>query len=135
LLLFALITGFSLQAHHQHRWGSGTRFFWWGAERLDSDPLNKHSQLGTPKPCATDEPTCDAWDPEYIWVEPGVLQRVLVLSAVPAFLIEIPLLLASSKLGISQIPVFFVSLPMLIFAWFYFLGWRIDRLRYRRQLR
>lgn len=75
------------------------------------------------------------WDPVYIWIEPGILQKTLVLSAIPAFLIEALVLSGSAKLGMNQIPVFFISMPIFLFAWFYFLGWLIDRRRYKRMLK
>jgi hypothetical protein len=135
LALFALITLGSARAERQRPFSASGRYFYWGAMRLDTDPLNKHVGSTRRVPCENGEDGCIEWDPETIWITPGVPERLLVLTAVPSFLIEVALLTGSRKLGISQIPVFFISLPILLFAWFYFLGWLIDRHRYKRRLK
>ena len=129
LLLFVAITISSIRrTDHQRRIGEGSRYFWWGAVRLDSDPQNRHPRAPILRPCENGEPNCVTWDPE-----PGILERIIILSAIPAFLIEAGALAASSRLGINQIPVFMISMPILIVTWFYFLGWLIDRWRYKRR--
>jgi hypothetical protein len=38
-----------------------------------------------------------------------------------------------SNLGIDEVLTFMVSMPILIFAWYYLVGWLIDRLSHKRQ--
>ena len=33
--------------------------------------------------------------------------------------------------SISEVPTFFVSMPLLVFAWFYLIGWLLDRWRHK----
>ncbi len=136
LTLFMLITGFSINARREGRYPSDSSAFYWGAERLETDPLNKHPRPQTrPAPCEEPGGNCVEWDPVYVWIEPGILQKVLVLSALPSFLIEGLVLSGSAKLGLNQIPIFFISMPIFLFAWFYLLGWLIDRRRNKRMLK
>ena len=105
----------------------GGRYFWWGTLRLDPDPLNRYLPPAHREACADNEPNCVAWDPQTIWVEPGAWQKLLILTALPAFIAVILPMLITTKLGISQILVFFISVPICLSAWFYFLGCLIDR--------
>lgn len=130
-ILFGLLTYGSLQVNrmiHQDHYG---RFFWWGSVRLDSDPLNKRP--GT-KPCApiTDEECVG--EPQYIWVDPGWIERALTLSAFPAFLIGIPVVRGLSHMGVSELLSFMITMPLLILAWFYTVGWLLDRWQFKRSL-
>src|SRR5579871_6089529 len=131
LTLFGLVTLGSMQMsslvrnHHQH-----TRYFWWGTMRLDSDPLNRHSE-----PCI-DAVEGDCFlDPEYIWVTPGWAERALVLSAMPAMLLAIPIVRGLAHFGVSEFLSFMVTMPFLILAWFYAVGYLLDRWRWNRSLR
>ena len=135
LTLFTFISYGSFRMSKERPILRSGHFFYWGAVRLNSDPLNKHVQPPKPKACPEGQTGCMEWDPETIWIEPGVPQKILILSAIPAFLVEIAFLNAAAKLGISQIPVFFISMPISIFAWFYFIGWLFDRRRYKRTLK
>jgi hypothetical protein len=60
------------------------------------------------------------------------MESVLVLTAVPAFLAGAALIAGLGKLGVSQVWTFMLSMPLLIGAWFYLVGWLIDRWRGRR---
>ena len=72
------------------------------------------------------------WDTESRWVVAAPLAQLLVLSALPAFLLGIALGRALGRLGISQVSSFMALMPLLIFAWYYFVGYLIDRWRHRR---
>jgi hypothetical protein len=62
-----------------------------------------------------------------MWVNPGWLSKWLMLSAMPAFVVEAAILVGLSRLGINEIWGFIISMPLLISAWYYFVGWLIDR--------
>ena len=76
-----------------------------------------------------------SWDPEFIWVEPGPLQTVFLWTALPAFVVTAGVLHVADKFAINQVPVFLALLPVSVAAWFYMIGWLIDRWRFRRRLR
>jgi hypothetical protein len=65
--------------------------------------------------------------PIYVLVEPGLLAKCLILSAVPAFLVGTGIVHSMSRLGVSEVTSFMISMPLLILAWFYFVGWIFDR--------
>jgi high-affinity Fe2+/Pb2+ permease len=73
------------------------------------------------------------WELRAAWVTPGWLDRVLVVSALPAFLAGVAVVIGLSKLGVDEVLSFMVSMPILLVAWFYFLGWLLDRWSDRRQ--
>jgi high-affinity Fe2+/Pb2+ permease len=76
-----------------------------------------------------------AFDPEYIWVTPGPLRRVLEITALPAFFFGFFLVAGLGKMGINQVLTFMISMPIFISAWFYLLGWLLDRWRFKRRHR
>jgi hypothetical protein len=117
-------TGASGQQHHN-------RYFWWGSFRLDSDPLNKRPMA---KPCV--ESSVENCDFElYIWVDPGWIERALILTALPAFFLAIVFVHGLAHLGISELLTFLFTMPLLTLAWFYTLGWLLDRWLHKRALR
>jgi hypothetical protein len=130
LTQFALITYHAIRVNEEMHHGHRDRYFWWSFTRLDSDPLNKHSSA--PMPCADGTEGC--FDPEYIWITPGLMQKALVLSALPAFVLGLGLVRGLAHLGVSEIVSFMFAMPVFITAWFYFVGWLLDRWRYKRSL-
>ena len=134
LTLFTVITVHSIRAAPEHSSSLVKDYYWWGTTRLDPDPLNKHPHGTAIVPRASAQ-ACLGWYPAELWDESGIVDKALLITAIPPFVAEAPLLIASAKLGINQIPIFFVTMPILLFAWFYFLGWALDRLRYKRFLR
>ena len=56
-----------------------------------------------------------------------------MLSAFPAFAISVLIVSGLGHLGINEIWSFLVSLPPLIFAWFYFVSWLVDRWIFQRR--
>lgn len=122
LLLF---TGVSYQSLHGIP--AANRYVYWASIPLDSDPLNRRTL-----PCEGGHGDC-SWAPDSIWVDPGVLARSLLISALPAFVIGIAIAKEVGRLGVSELVTFMATIPLLIFAWDYALGWTIDRLMYKRQ--
>ena len=101
------------------------RYFWWASIRLDSDPLNRYSP---PRVRNNAE-----WDLHEI-AEPGWMEISSVLSGLPAFLVSKLIVAGLSRLGVSQIFSFMISTPILLFVWYYFLGWLLDRRRRKRRV-
>jgi hypothetical protein len=56
----------------------------------------------------------------------------LILTALPAFLLGAGLVGGLGRIGFSQVWVFMISMPSLVSAWFYFIGWLLDRRRMKR---
>jgi len=102
-----------------------SRYFWWSFIRLDSDPLNKYPRVAAP--CERGSGNCVSWDLPNMWVDPGIVTEVLMVSALPAFAIGAFIVGGLGRLGINQIWSFMISMPILIFTWYYFIGWLIDR--------
>jgi len=119
LVLFGLLTYASIQGNREIRHGRHGRYFWWGSVRLDSDPLDKHSTL---QPCKLPQEGDCAWDPMYIWVDPGLLEKALVISALPAFLLGAVFVRGMARLGFSEWASFMSTTP----GWFYLVGGLLD---------
>jgi hypothetical protein len=68
-----------------------------------------------------------------IWVDPGLLEEFLILSAFPAFVLGGLVVALLGKLGISEVSSFMLLIPILILAWYFFIGWLLDR-RIRRRV-
>jgi hypothetical protein len=75
------------------------------------------------------------WEGPYKIVDPGYLADSSVLSGLPAFLASAVIVASLSRLGVSQVLSFFmISTPILLFAWYYLLGWLLDRWRAKRRV-
>ena len=135
LLLFSLVSYQSFRAGNLYR-KHDSRYFWWSIIRLDSDPLNMQSKSVT-KPCPNNVQDCAEieFDPDNPWVVPNPLARLVLLSALPAFIVGTLIVVVLGKLGINQVLSFMMVMPLLIGAWFYLLGWLIDRWRYKRSMK
>jgi hypothetical protein len=107
-----------------------SRYFWWSSIRLDSNPLNK--PVPVVKGCEGVE-NCSSWDLPNMWVSPGVLAKFLMLSAFPAFIVCFLVLSGLRRFGINEFWSFMVCMPLLLFAWYYLVGWMVDRFRNRNQ--
>ena len=126
---------FTAESYHSFREQSDierapTRYFWWSAIRLDTDPMRKRQQSSTP--CLESKENCTAWELRDRWVDPGWLQIFLMFSAFPAFIIGGFAVRALGKLGISQLSSFMLLMPILILTWYYFVGWLLDRWHQKR---
>ena len=106
------------------------RFFLWSTLQLDSDPLSRHH----PSPCAKSENPCVDWDVATIdsSARPSRLERLFMLIALPAFVIGLFITFGLGRFGISEVWSYMISMPLLISAWFYFVGWLVDRWRFNR---
>src|SRR5215472_6573785 len=131
LSLFAVIT-YESWHRRQENGLSHSRYFWWSYIRLDSDPLNTNPPAPVASPCKDVQEVCVAWDP--ISITPGWPVKLLVLTAFPAFFIEVVLVTGLGRFGISQVTTFMISMPLLIFAWYYLIGWLLDRRKDKRRL-
>lgn len=134
LTLFGLMTYGSLGENSRlNRFAGGrhdqTRYFWWGSVRLDSDPLNKRPRLN---PCVDESNGNCIFDPEYVWVGPGLMERAFVLTALPAFLLEFVVIHGLARLGVSELQSFLFTMPLLTVVWFYVVGWLLDRWLHKR---
>lgn len=110
LLLFGAITLYSYQTQR-----GPSRYFYWSLIRLDSDPANRQAST---------------WDLTIAdrWIDPGILEIVLIVAALPAFIVGGISVAVLGRLGINQVSSFFVLMPILIFMWFHFVGRLVDRL-------
>ena len=132
LVLFGLLTYGSIQGNREMSHGRQFRYFWWGSVRLDSDPLNKHRSLA---PCKAEPEGNCVWVPGYIVVDAGWLEKALVISALPAFLVGVAFVRGLARLGISELTSFMGAMPGLVLVWSYGVGWLLDRWGHRRSLR
>jgi hypothetical protein len=131
LLLFAMG---SYDAFHKNREHSNNhKYFWWSSLRLDRDPLNSHPEATTP--CKDEDATCVQWEPGMMWVEPGWMAKLLVLSSAPALILGMLLVRVLGRGGIDEVSSFMVTMPMLLGAWYFLVGWFVDRWLYKRTLR
>lgn len=136
LSLFTTLTFLSVRVDHQNHRNHPSRYFWWGTARLDSDPMNRRpTQTAAVRPCPDNADDCFEWDPETIWVEPGLMERCLVFSALPAFVVGRAVVRCLGHLGVSEVATFMVTMPLCIGLWFYLVGWLLDRRRYKRRAR
>lgn len=134
LVLFAIGTYADVRKNQDLHHGP-SRYFWWSAMRLDSDPLNRHSEAPAPLACINGTDGTGnrlATEPLGTWVDPGWLAKCFILTDLPAFLATKGIVRGLARLGVSEIPSFFVSMPLLTLAWFYFVGWLFDRWRSKR---
>lgn len=122
LLLFALEAYESNRDFRVHL--SPNRYLWWSSIRLDSDPLNRD-----PRSREEGGENSAGWNGPDKIVDPGYLANASFFSGLPAFLASMVITAALSRLGVSQVWTFMISTPTLLFAWYYFLGWLLDRWR------
>ena len=124
LFIFSTATYHSFRRERElHR--TPSKYFWWSAIRLDSDPANKRTKSTTS--CKDVQENCEAWgELRAEWVDPALVERFLMLSALPVFVIGRLAVMGLGKLGISQVSSFMLLMPVLIFIWYYFIGWLLD---------
>jgi len=122
LVLFGLLTYGSVQGNRELRHGRASRYFWWGSIRLDSDCRQVRSG------------DCE-WDAVFITVDPGPLEKALIITALPAFLFGRLFVRGLARLGVSELASFMCMMPVLILVWFYGVGWLLDRWQHKQSLR
>ena len=105
------------------------RYFWWSTIRLDPDPLNRRR----PACCGNGEGNSRAWDLlRNTWVYAGSIPKWFMVSALPAFVAGVAIVHGLGRLGVNEVCSFLISMPFFVFAWYYFVGWLIDRWKSRR---
>ena len=135
-ILGLLLFSFGSYESFAHRSFPQSRYFWWSSIRLDSDPLNKKYQRRE-RSCRNnpDGSTGTLIEPMTFCVYPGWLARILFLTSLPAFLLGIGVAGGLGRIGVSQVWSFMIFTPLLILAWFYFVGWLLERRRLKGQSR
>jgi high-affinity Fe2+/Pb2+ permease len=66
---------------------------------------------------------------------PGLMEKALVLTAIPAFLVGLGIVRGFAHLGVSEVTTFMTTMPVCITLWFYSAGWLFDRWKYKRRAR
>ena len=127
-MLFGGVTYESIKGRQYEK--AHGQYFWWGSIRLDAHQVDHGPVAATP--CKEAEDDCVSWHPVVIERYPGGLTMLLMVSAFPAFLVGIPFLRVLGHHGVSELWTFMALMPLLIFAWYYAVGWLIDRWTYRR---
>lgn len=127
LVLFVAVSYRSMRDNHAPE-DRPNKYYWWSSLRLDTDPLNQHPIAPAKLPCPDGSANCADWELRAKWVTPGLLDRLLVFSAFPAFLAGTAIVAGLSKLGIDEVLTFFVSMPILLFVWYYLVGSLIELL-------
>lgn len=56
----------------------------------------------------------------------------LMVSALPAIAVAKLIVAGLGCFGVNQIWSFMVSMPLLLSAWYFFLGWLVDRWKFKR---
>ncbi len=148
LLLFAGVTYDSLQGSQK----VPSQYLWWSILRLDSDPLSAQHPVGTPcirarrncgprsfgrrvgTPCTNAKGNCSSWSPASLWVSPELASELLILSAFPALAAGMLWVRLLGSQGISEISSFMSMMPLFVAAWYYTIGWLIDRWLHKRLL-
>jgi hypothetical protein len=127
LPVFGLIVFGAVSYHSYATQRTSSKYFYWSLIRLDSDPANKRNQDAAP--CEGGKENCVNWDLTIAdrWVDPGLIEEILILSALPAFLVGGFAVGVLGRLGISQVSSFMFLMPVLIFAWYYLVCWVLDR--------
>lgn len=124
IILFSVVSYHSFRAHRR----LPSRYFWWSSIRLDSDPSNSRNWGAIP----FQESNENRWELQTKWVDPGLLDQFLMLSALPALAVGGGAVRTLGRIGVSQVSSFMLMMPVLIGAWYYLIGWLLDRWTYRR---
>jgi hypothetical protein len=135
LLAFSAVTYESFRWSAQGRIHPG-RYFFWSSIRLDTDPAGRRPKpAGEVLPCPDGSQDCLEFDPGILWVTPGYLALALEVAAFPALVAAFMVVVGLGRLGVNQLWTFMLTAPLFIGAWFYLLGWLLDRWRCRRSKR
>ncbi|HJT70895.1 MAG TPA: hypothetical protein VJ731_11895 [Terriglobales bacterium] len=116
LLVFALGTAASI---HMNRMRGNKNIFYWSSIPLSLHPLERRYKLVA---CNPPDPNCQ-WEPASVWVDPGPMAKVLIVSSFPAFLLGLAITRSLGHVGVSEVTTFMVSMPVFIFAWYYLVAW------------
>jgi hypothetical protein len=121
---------FGAESYHSYRSQreierTSSSYFWWSEIRLDSDPT-KTPNLGA-TPCKDSQENCASWEFRDRWICPGLATQFLMASALPAFIIGGLAVSGLGKLGVSKVLTFMLVMPIVICAWYFLIGWLLDR--------
>ena len=116
--VFGLILFSAVSYHSYETQRAPSKYFYWSLVRLDSDPANKDNRYGGAN---WNLSTADRW------VDPGLLDKILVFTALPAFVVGGLAVSGLGRLGVNQVSSFMFLMPILIAAWYYFIGQVFDR--------
>lgn len=119
IILFGVASYHSLRVDRE----TPSRYFWWSSIRLDSDPSNRGNRGAMP--CQDGKENC--WELRNKWVDPGLLEEFLMLSALPAFVVGGFAVRSLGTMGINEVSSFVFLMPVLICAWYYLIGRLLDR--------
>jgi hypothetical protein len=133
LLLFSLVSWHSFRVNREEKQHLhvSNKYFYWSAIRLDTDPANRRNwDVGKCK--ETDE---NCWEVREGWIDPGLLDRFLLLIAFPVFVLGRVTVRFFGTMGINKLTSFLLLMPVLLLVWFYFVGWALDFWLHRRPKR
>ena len=133
ILLFSVVSWRDFRVNREIHEHLPNKYFMWSAIRLDTDPANQRKwEFGT---CREGEKNCVTWDLKDTWVDPGVLDGFLLLTAFPAFILGRLTAGMLGTMGINQLTTFMLSTPVLLLLWYYFVGRLLDGWMHRRSNR
>jgi|ERR1700722_9113255 len=126
LIPFALITHQAYRDAAAANRGNSIWIMYWLNVPLAADlqkPSSEPTCVDAAKPCVYwDIGSLDRWAPT-----PPIWERAFVLSMLPAFVIGVAITFGLGRLGVNEIATFMIAMPLLIVAWFYLIGFLIDR--------
>ena len=133
LLLFSLVSWHDFRVNREIHQHLPNKYFMWSAIRLDTDPANRGNwDVGK---CKDSDENCVRWDLKDTWVDPGLLDGFLLLTAFPAFVLGRLIVGFLGTMGINQLTSFMLLMPVLLLIWFYFVGRVLDGWIQRRSKR
>jgi hypothetical protein len=124
VLLFSLVSWQSLRVNREIHQHLPNKYFLWSAIRLDTDPANRRNW--DMRTCKNGDENCVSWDLKNMWVDPGLLDGFLLLTAFPAFVLCRLIVGFLGKMGINEFTSFMLLMPVLLLIWFYFVGRVLD---------
>jgi hypothetical protein len=133
LFLFSLVSWHDFRVNREIHQHLPNKYFMWSAIRLDTDPANRGNwDVGK---CKDSDESCVRWDLKDTWVDPGLLDGFLLLTALSAFVLGRLVVGFLGTMGINQLTSFMLLMPVLILIWFYFVGRVLDGWIQRRSKR
>jgi hypothetical protein len=122
MLLYGVLAYTSVRQNRELR---TRRVFYFGAL-----PLERAVKKVSPPTPTGDEVV--GWDPESIWIDPGLLHKLVIITGFPAYVATLIGMNALVAAGVSQMWSFFLIFSPSLIGWYYFVGWWMDRKRHRK---
>jgi hypothetical protein len=119
LPLFTLVSWREFGVNREIHRHLPNKYFQWSAIRLNTDPTNQASQHSAYK---DDQGNGVSWDLQDTWVEPGLLDGFLLVTAFPAFVLARLIAGVLGTLGINELTSFMFFAPILLLCWYYLVG-------------